>query len=73
MAEVVRCEVIGNLPIVDCESGEDRYKGDIVALLSIPPGVPPGPGECRVDLLVEAGLVKVLGPEAKPAKTTKAL
>lgn len=70
MAEVVRCEVIGDLPIVDYETGEDRYKGDIVTLM--PAVGQPTARTTVISALVECGLVKVVTDE-KPAKLKKAL
>lgn len=69
--ELVRCEVIGDLPIVDRVTGRDVEKGGVVQLAPAPVnGAPPGLGETRIDLLVECGLVKVL-PAAKADPKTK--
>lgn len=59
MAELVRCEVIGDLPIVDRVTDADVLKGDVVQL---------DPSYTNIPLLVECGLVKVLTdkPAAKP-------
>lgn len=72
--ELVRCEVLTDIPIVDRTSGLDGNKGDVVLLDPCPPhmSIPP-PGTCRVELLVEAGLIKVLGPEVPAAKPRKEL
>lgn len=72
--ELVRCEVLTDIPIVDRVTGFDVEKGDVVQLdpcpvhLSVPP-----PGTTRVELLAECGLVKVLPREAPAAKPRKEL
>lgn len=50
---MVRCEVVGQLPIVDAVTGEDKVKGQHVQL---------DPSKTNIRALVEAGLV-VEAPE----------
>lgn len=72
--ELVRCEVLTDIPIVDRVTGLDVEKGGVVQLDPCPPqmSMPPA-GTCRVELLVDCGLVKILGPEAPAVKTRKEL
>ena len=72
--ELVRCEVLTDIPIVDRVTGLDVEKGGVVQLDPCPPqmSIPPA-GTCRINLLVECGLVKVLPPEAPAAKPRKEL
>lgn len=72
--DLVRCEVLTDIPIVDRVTGLDVEKGGVVQLDSCPPhlSIPPA-GTCRVELLVECGLVKVLPAEAPAAKSRKEL
>lgn len=48
---LVRCEVIGQFPIVDAKTGADVLKGSVVQL---------DPEKTNIPALVEAGHVKVL-------------
>lgn len=63
--DLVRCEVVGDLPIVDRVTGVDVEKGGVVQLeAALENNSPPGKGQTRIDLLLECGLIKVL-PAAK--------
>jgi hypothetical protein len=72
--DLVRCEVVFDLPIVDAVTGEDVERGGVAQLKAAPeqgnPPPPPGEGETRIDLLVACGLIKVL-PASKPAAKAK--
>lgn len=57
MAELVRCEVLMDIPIVDFESNEDVLKGDVVKL---------DPTYTNIPVLVECGLVKILADAPAP-------
>lgn len=71
---LVCCEVLTDVSIVDRVTGLDVEMGGVVQLDPCPPhmSMPPA-GTCRVELLVECGLVKVLGPEVPAAKPRKEL
>lgn len=68
---LVRCEVLTDIPIVDRVTGMDVERGGVVQLDPCPPHMSmPPPGTTRIELNVEAGLIKVLAdaPAAKPRK-----
>lgn len=70
--DLVRCEVIFDIPIVDRVTGADVEKGGVVQLEAAPENnTPPWPGQTRIDLLVECGLIKVLPAAAKADTKTK--
>lgn len=56
---MVRCEVIGQLPIVDAVTGKDVLKGNEVSL---------DPTETNIRALEEAGLVRALPDKPKAQK-----
>jgi len=58
-AELVRAEVIGDVPVVDVRTGQSVGKGGTVEL---------DPVETKVAQLAYARHIKVLKAEAKPAK-----
>lgn len=59
---LVRCEVIGALPIVDAKTGADVLKGNTVNL---------DPDQTNIPALEQAGLVKVSKGDASKVENPK--